>query len=198
MPLGAHPSAKADIASSQPRIHSPWAAEYNRRVRSGEEFGRRGAEEECRRPASSRERVNSPQRLRKASQTARGFNGTPPHAARRTPVGEGRHRVVPAANSFARAAGRTRVSPPALSRERVNSPQRLRKASQTARGFNGTPPHAARHTPVGEGRHRVSQPRIHSPGRRAARRRASSRSSSRRMASLSCWAASISTSRALS
>jgi hypothetical protein len=48
-----------------------------------------------------RERVNSPQPLRKASQTARGFTSTPGTYVRSTPVGEGRHRVVPAANSFA-------------------------------------------------------------------------------------------------
>jgi hypothetical protein len=57
------------------------------------------------RARTQRERVNSPQRQRKAPQTARGFSSNTAACLRHTPVGEGRHRVVPAANSFARRPG---------------------------------------------------------------------------------------------
>jgi hypothetical protein len=81
-------SAQADITLSQPRIHSP----------------------------RLRKRLKPPQRRRKATQTARGFNRrtgraracTPPERSTAPPVREGGLRVVVAANSFARAGGKSR------------------------------------------------------------------------------------------
>jgi hypothetical protein len=76
---------------------------------------------------------------------------------RHIPVGEGRHRVVPAANSF--ALGR----PHGGLRERLKPPQQQRKAPQTAWGFNGEPRAACGTHPSAKADIALSQPRIHSP-----------------------------------
>ena len=125
--------------------------------------------------AGARERLKPPQRPRKASQTARGFNrelpplqvaglrarGTRPHSAQADFVSS-RPRI--------HSPGAEPASTPC--RERLKPPLGLRKASQTARGFNrelpprqavgqrarGTRPQSPQADFV------LSQPRIHSPG----------------------------------
>jgi hypothetical protein len=106
--------------------------------------------------------VNSPQRKRKAPQTARGFKCNTTPGGRHTPVGEGRHRVVPAANSFAWVPRgpqpQHRTPRPAHTRWRrptSRCPSREFIRLGVRAGLNRNTAPRGRHTPVGEGRHRV-------------------------------------------
>jgi hypothetical protein len=150
--LAQHPSAEADIAFSQPRIHSSrrpagrhrrcWLAQHPsakadialsqprthspRRLRAGTaDFGSRNI-----RPRRRTSRCSSREFIRPG-----GCGPAPRILARAAPVREGGHRVFPAANSFARRpAGRHRrcwlaqhpsaKADIAFSQPRIHSPRR--------------------------------------------------------------------------
>ena len=118
------PSAQADIALSQPRIHSP------RRGRGNVS----PAPQERLKPPRRRNDCGKPRKLRGASNAVRGGAALTISPART--VRAGGHRVVPAANSFATAGAGQRQPRAARAAEAAAPPQRLRKAPQTTRGFN--------------------------------------------------------------
>jgi hypothetical protein len=84
VPMPPHPSAQADIAFPQPRIHSPWLAGRGGRVVCDIPGTGAAATSAHDRPHPGR--VNPRLEQRKASQTARGFNPEHRGDARHVPM----------------------------------------------------------------------------------------------------------------